>query len=62
MLSRVDELNLVVNNRLSTAIGALAKLSMLLLRPEPGIGLGAEEAPHVFRALQRALFRSSDST
>ena len=62
LLSRVDELNLVVNNRLSTAIGALAKLSLLLLRPQPGTGLGAEEAPLVFRALQRALFRSSDSS
>lgn len=62
MLSRVDELDLVVNNRLSTAIGALAKLTLLLIRPEPGSGMGAEESPAVFRALQRALFRSSDST
>lgn len=62
MLSRVDELDLVVNNRLSTAIGALAKLSLLLIRPEPGSGMGAEESPAIFRSLQRALFRSSDST
>lgn len=62
MLSRVDELDLVVNNRLSTAIGALAKLTLLLIRPEPGSGMGAEEGPSIFRALQRALFRSSDST
>lgn len=62
LLSRVDELDLVVNNRLSTAIGALAKLTLLLLRPEPGIGMGEEESPLVFKALQRALFRSSDST
>jgi signal transduction histidine kinase len=62
LLSRVDELDLVVNNRLSTAIGALAKLTLLLLRPEPGVGLGVDEAPLVFKALQRALFRSSDST
>ncbi len=62
LLSRVDELDLVVNNRLSTAIGALAKLSLLLLRPEPGSGIGAQESPLIFKALQRALFRSSDST
>jgi hypothetical protein len=58
----VDELDLVVNNRLSTAIGALAKLTLLLLRPEPGVGMGVDESPLVFKALQRALFRSSDST
>jgi nitrogen-specific signal transduction histidine kinase len=62
MLSRVDELDLVVNNRLSTAIGALAKLTLLLIRPEPGSGMGAEESPAIFKSLQRALFRSSDST
>lgn len=62
LLSRVDELDLVVNNRLSTAIGALAKLTLLLIRPEPGIGLGEDESTLVFRALQRALFRTSDST
>jgi nitrogen-specific signal transduction histidine kinase len=62
MLSRVDELDLVVNNRLSTAIGALAKLSLLLIRPEPGSGMGAEESPAIFKSLQKALFRSSDST
>lgn len=62
LLSRVDELDLVVNNRLSTAIGALAKLTLLLIRPEPGSGMGVHEAPMVFKALQRALFRSSDST
>src|SRR5690606_33795218 len=33
LLSRVDELDLVVNNRLFTAIGALSKMSLLLLRP-----------------------------
>jgi nitrogen-specific signal transduction histidine kinase len=62
LLSRVDELDLVVNNRLSTAIGALAKLTLLLLRPEPGIGMGEDESLQVFKSLQRALFRSSDST
>lgn len=62
LLSRVDELDLVVNNRLSTAIGALAKLTLLLIRPEPGSGMGSVESPAVFKALQRALFRSSDST
>lgn len=62
MLSRVDELDLVVNNRLSTAIGALAKLTLLLIRPEPGTGMGAEESPAIFKSLQKALFRSSDST
>ncbi len=61
LLSRVDELDLVVNNRLSTAIGALAKLSLLLIRPEPGCGMGADEGAAIFRSLQKALFRSSDS-
>jgi len=62
LLSRVDELDLVVNNRLSTAIGSLAKLTLLLLRPEPGAGMGNEESLQVFKSLQKALFRSSDST
>jgi nitrogen-specific signal transduction histidine kinase len=62
LLARVDELDLVINNRLSTAIGALAKLTLLLIRPEPGVGMGEEESALVYRALQRALFRSSDST
>ncbi|MGZ3655900.1 MAG: histidine kinase dimerization/phospho-acceptor domain-containing protein [Bdellovibrionota bacterium] len=62
LLSRVDELDLVVDNRLSTAIGALAKLTLLLIRPEPGVGMGEDESPLVFKSLQRALFRSSDST
>jgi nitrogen-specific signal transduction histidine kinase len=61
LLSRLDELDLVVNNRLSTAIGALAKVSLLLLRPEPGLAFGQEEQVSVFRSLQGALFRSSDS-
>jgi hypothetical protein len=61
LLSRVDELDLVVSNRLSTAIGALAKLTLLLMRPEPGKGMGEQESSQVFRALQKALFRSSDS-
>lgn len=62
LLSRVDELDLVVNNRLSTSIGALAKLTLLLMRPAPGSHMGAQESAQVFRVLQRALFRSSDST
>ena len=61
LLSRMDELNLVVNNRLSSAIGALSKLSLLLLRPEPGYEFKDGEEQKVSRALQKVLFRSSDS-
>lgn len=62
LLSRIDELDLVVNNRLSTAIGALSKMSLLLLRPEPGSVVTPDEQQKIFRSLQRLLFRSSDST
>jgi hypothetical protein len=31
------------------------------MRPEPGKGMGEQESSQVFRALQKALFRSSDS-
>ncbi len=61
LLSRVDELDLVVNNRLSTAIGALSKLSVLLLRPEPETPAVMADEGRVSKALQRVLFRSSDS-
>lgn len=61
LLSRLDELDLVINNRLSTSIGALAKLSLLLLRPEPGSSAGMDEQLEIFQILQKALFRSSDS-
>jgi nitrogen-specific signal transduction histidine kinase len=61
LLSRMDELDLVINNRLFTAIGALSKMSLLLLRPEPGSVMAQEDQPKVLRALQKALFRSSDS-
>jgi nitrogen-specific signal transduction histidine kinase len=61
LLSRLDELDLVINNRLSTAIGSLSKLSLLLLRPEPGYSAGMAEQIETFQVLQKALFRSSDS-
>jgi nitrogen-specific signal transduction histidine kinase len=61
LLSRVDELDLVVNNRLFTAIGALSKLSVLLLRPELGSTVQLSEDGSVAKALQKVLFRSSDS-
>lgn len=61
LLSRIDELNLVVNNRLSSSIGALSKMSLLLLRPEPGTEFASGEEQKVSRALQKVLFRSSDS-
>lgn len=60
LLSRVDELDLVVNNRLFTAIGALSKMSLLLLRPAPGSE--AKDHDKISKELQKALFRSSDST
>jgi nitrogen-specific signal transduction histidine kinase len=62
LLSRVDELDLVVNNRLFTAIGALSKMSLLLLRPEPGYEVKAGDEQRISKALQKVLFRSSDST
>lgn len=62
LLSRLDELNLVVNNRLSTAIGSLSKMTLLLLRPEPGCVSQASDEQAIFKTLQRVLFRSSDST
>jgi nitrogen-specific signal transduction histidine kinase len=61
LLSRLDELDLVINNRLSTSIGALAKLSLLVLRPEPGSSAGMDEQVEIFQIIQKALFRSSDS-
>jgi nitrogen-specific signal transduction histidine kinase len=61
LLSRVDELDLVVNNRLSSSIGALSKLSVLLLRPELGTPAALAEESRVSKALQKVLFRSSDS-
>jgi nitrogen-specific signal transduction histidine kinase len=62
LLSRVDELDLVVNNRLFTAIGALSKMSLFLLRPEPGFQVSNEDQRRISKALQKVLFRSSDST
>lgn len=62
LLARVDELDLVVNNRLFTAIGALSKMSMLLLRPEPGFEIKKGDEQRISVALQKVLFRSSDST
>lgn len=62
LLSRVDELDLVINNRLFTSIGALSKMTLLLLRPEPGYSTGREDQPRIAQALQKVLFRSSDST
>jgi nitrogen-specific signal transduction histidine kinase len=62
LLSRVDELDLVVNNRLFTAIGALSKMSLLLLRPEPGYEVKPGDEQRISKALQKVLFRSSDST
>jgi nitrogen-specific signal transduction histidine kinase len=62
LLARVDELDLVVNNRLFTAIGALSKMSLLLLRPEPGFEIREGDEQKISRALQKVLFRSSDST
>ena len=61
LLSRLDELDLVINNRLSTSIGSLSKMSLLLLRPEPGAAAGMDEQVQIFQELQKALFRSSDS-
>lgn len=62
LLSRLDELDLVINNRLSTAIGALQKMSLLLLRREPGSVRRPGDEATISRALQKVLFRSSDST
>lgn len=62
LLSRLDELDLVINNRLHTAIGALQKMSILLLRREPGSVHRAGDEARISRALQKVLFRSSDST
>jgi nitrogen-specific signal transduction histidine kinase len=61
LLSRNDELDLVVHNRLHSAIGALSKLSLFLLKPEPGHAFSANEERWVSQALRKALFRSSDS-
>lgn len=62
LLSRLDELDLVINNRLSTAIGALSKMSLLLLRTEPGTVTRPGDEQRISKALQKVLFRSSDST
>jgi signal transduction histidine kinase len=62
LLSRLDELDLVVNNRLFTSIGALSRMTLLLLRPEPGYVAGKADEQHVALALRKVLFRSSDST
>ncbi|MCO5142022.1 MAG: ATP-binding protein [Oligoflexia bacterium] len=61
ILSRVDELDLVINNRLFSAIGALSKISLVLLRAEPGYKALDEDYPKINKALQRVLFRTSDS-
>lgn len=62
LLARVDELDLVVSNRLFTAIGALSKMSLLLLRPEPGFEIKTADEQRISQALQKVLFRSSDTT
>jgi nitrogen-specific signal transduction histidine kinase len=62
MLSRSDELNMVLANRLFTSIGALSKVSLLLLRPGPGaFSDGGRSVMDVIKTVQRLLFRSSDS-
>lgn len=62
LLSRLDELDLVINNRLFTSIGALSKMTLMLLRPEPGFSAGPEDQRRVALALRKVLFRSSDSS
>lgn len=61
MLSRGDELNIVLANRLFTAIGALSRVSLLILRPEPGAFSEGRDPGEVVRAIRKLLFRSSDS-
>ncbi|NUM89174.1 MAG: hypothetical protein HUU37_08220 [Bdellovibrionales bacterium] len=61
MLSRGDELNMVLANRLFTAVGALSRVSLLILRPEPGSFSKERPPSHVVKAIQKLLFRSSDS-
>lgn len=61
MLSRSDELDMVLSNRLFTAIGALSRVSLLIIRPEPGALSGARGVVDVVKTVQRLLFRSSDS-
>ncbi len=61
VLSRIDEIELVVNNRLHTGIGLLGKLSLLLLRAGPGQEISQELRPKILKEVQTALFRASDS-
>lgn len=61
LLSRMDELDLVVNNRLHTSIGALSKLSLLLVRASPGSMFNLEQRNLITRSIQKILFRASDS-
>ncbi len=61
MLSRSDELDMVLANRLFTAIGALSKVSLLILRPAPGAFSEGRSVMDVIKTVQKLLFRSSDS-
>ncbi len=61
VLSRSDELDLVINNRLFGELSSLSKISLLMLRPEPGSLQPGREQVELGRSIEKILFRSSDS-
>ena len=58
VLSRQDELEFVINNRIHGALGNLSKTSLIVLRPGPGSGADLRSLEEEVRNL---LYRSSDS-
>jgi len=61
ILSRIDELGLVINNRLFGELSSLSKISLLVIHPEPGSLETGKEQAELGRTIEKILFRSSDS-
>jgi two-component system, NarL family, sensor histidine kinase BarA len=61
VLSREDELNLIINSRLYNGWDTLAKISLLLIQPErEALGVDGSKVSELANQVQSLLFRSSD--
>ncbi len=61
VLSRQDELEFVINNRLQGALGNLTKTSILMIRPDPESTSSAKPTSALEDNVRGLLYRSSDS-
>lgn len=61
VLSRADELEFVINNRLVGSLSAMSKVSLLVLRPDPTTLAEIGELRVLEEQVRALLYRSSDS-